>query len=240
MGRFKLIQEPQYIETLTLGLYHQENVYNIVEENTNKLAYTIKEESSICFRCTPLLHCSPSSRPYDAKILNAQGGLVAELSRPCRCSYLCICRPYVDVRDPTQTLIGKVVNQCPPFLCCNMSTSVYNESEFHEYDLSLCVCNFHACCECCVGPCAETAISVTPAQGIDYSQAPTSLKKYWSGFGKECYSAANEYLFEIPDTWNDGQIAKFLAALQLFDMLFFEQYWQCWCIANFHVQHYTC
>jgi hypothetical protein len=240
MGRFKLIQEPQYIETLLLGLYHQENVYTVVEENTGKTAFSIREESNICFRCTPLLHCPPSNRPYAAKIFNAQGGLVATVDRPCQCSILCICRPYVDVKDPSNTPIGKVVNPCPAFLCCNMKCEIFNEQNMNEYDISVCVCNFHVCCECCAGPCQETAIAITTKPGMDYTQLPTSLKKVWSGFGKECYSAANEYIFEVPDIWNEGQWAKFLASLQLFDMLFFEQMWQCWCIGNFHVQHYTC
>ena len=240
MGRYKLIQEPQYIETYTLGLYHEQNKYTIVEEATNTTVFKIEEESSICFRCTPLLHCPPSLRPYTARIYDAKGGLVAMLERPCQCSYLCICRPTVFVKDPSGTQIGKVVNPCPPALCCNMKTSVYNEQDFHEYDISLCICNFHVCCECCAGPCSETDISVTAAPGTDYSQTPTALRKVWGGFAKECYSSADEYVFEAPDTWNPGQWAKFLASMQLFDMLFFEQSFQCFCLFNIRCQYYTC
>lgn len=240
MGRYKIIQTPQYVETLTLGLYHEQNEYIVQEEATGKTVYRIEEESSICFRCTPLLHCPPSSRPYSAKIFNASGGLVANLDRPCQCSYLCICRPTVYIKDPSGTQIGKVVNPCPPILCCNMKTSVYNEQDLHEYDTSVCICNFHVCCECCAGPCAETDIKITPGPGMDFSQAPVALKKYFSSFGKECCSAGDEYSFEVPDHWNDGQWAKFLANMQLFDMLFFEQYWQCWFIWGFKCQCYTC
>ena len=117
MVKYRIIQEPQYVETFTLGLYHEQNKYQVLEANTNQLAYTIEEESSICYRCTPLLHCPPSSRPYTARILDEKGALVATLDRPCQCSFLCICRPTVSVKDNTGTEIGKVVNPCPAI--CN-------------------------------------------------------------------------------------------------------------------------
>lgn len=240
MGKYQFVQAPQYIETLTCGMYHEANTYEVIETNTQKIAYRVEEESSILFRCACLLNCPPSNRPYESRIYNTGGELVATCSRPCKCSYLCICRPEVIVKDPTGAPLGRIVNPCPAFLCCNMKVSVQNEQDFDEYHLSLCVCNFHACCECCAGPCAETDITITPGEGMDSSQAPISLKKFWSGFAKECYSAANEYEFDVPDIWNDGQWVKFIAALQLFDMLFFEQYFQCFALVNINCKCMTC
>ena len=239
MGRYRLIQTPQYIETVLLGCYHENNEYTVVNEQGQKM-YRIVEDASICFRCACLCNCPPSNRPYMAKIYNFQDTVVAELDRPCQCSYLCICRPTVFVKDPTGTEIGRVVNPCPAFLCCNMTTDVYTQTGFKEYSTSICICNFHVCCECCVGPCAETEVSISLGDHSDPNTAPIFLKKTWAGFAKECYSAANEYEFEVPDTWNEGQWAKFLANIQLFDMLFFEQYWQCFIGTNCKIQHYTC
>lgn len=104
--------------------------------------FRIEEESSICYRCTPLLHCPPSSRPYKMTIIDEKGAIVATSERPCKCSCLCICRPEVTVRDNTGTEIGKVINPCPPFLCCSMGVTVYNEQELPEYDISTCICKF--------------------------------------------------------------------------------------------------
>lgn len=239
MGRYKLIQTPQYIETFTLGMYHDNNEY-IVTNESGQMIYRIAEDSSICFRCKCLCQCPPSSRPYSAKIFNAQQSQVATLDRPCQCSYLCICRPVVNVNDSMGNNLGKVVNPCPPFCGCKMKTEVYDMNGLHEYSTSVCICNFHVCCECCAGPCAETQIDITHGNHNDPTFAPIMLKKYWAGFAKECYSAANEYEFEVPDVWNEGQWVKFLANLQLFDMLFFEQYWQFWLGYKCTMQYYTC
>jgi hypothetical protein len=95
-------------------------------------------------------------------------------------------------------------------------------------------------CECCTGPCQEAEIKCTPGSGMDYAMAPISLKKTWSGCQKECYSAADEYEFDVPDFWNSGQWAKFLAAMMFYDMLFFEQMFQCWFIAPICCKMYTC
>jgi hypothetical protein len=88
--------------------------YQVVEKDTNQLMFRIEEESSICFRCTPLLHCPPSCRPYKMTIIDEKGAIVATSERPCKLSCLCVCRPEVIVKDNTGTTIGKVVNPCPP------------------------------------------------------------------------------------------------------------------------------
>lgn len=240
MGRYKFIQEAQYVETLTCGMYHDQNKYTVVEAATNKLIFMVEEESSIIYRCACLIKCAPSARPYNSKIMNSSGGVVVMCERPCKCSYLCLCRPEVLVKDSTNTPIGRIYNPCPAFCVCKFEIRVQNEQEFDEYALSICICNYHAMCECCAGPCEMTDITITPGMGMDFSSCPISLKKYWSGFAKECYSAADEYEFDVPDTWNDGEWGKFVAALQFFDMLFFEQYFQCWFIYPVKCQCYTC
>lgn len=240
MGRYKLIQEAQYIETITLGLFHDQNKYLVVDEQSNQTVFRIEEESSICWRCAFLFNCPPSMRPYSAKIFDPKGAIVANIERPCQCSFLCICRPMVFVKDPSGAPIGKVVNPCPCNLCCNMKTEVYNEQDFKEYSMSVCICNFHVCCECCAGPCQETELTIAGEAGTDLSLVPNSVKKVWSGFARECYSAADEYHFTVPDNWNAGQWAKFLANMQLFDMLFFEQSFQCFCLGQIRCQQYTC
>jgi hypothetical protein len=240
MGRYKLIQEPQYVETLTCGMYHDQNKYTVVDAASNKLEYMVQEESSILYRCQCLLKCPPSARPWNSRVMNVSGGLLVSAERPCKCSFLCICRPEVIVRDGTNTQIGRIINPCPAQLCCKFEIVVKNEQDFDEYTLTLCICNYHVCCECCAGPCEMTDIRITPATGMDFTSCPASVKKYWSGFAKECYSAADEYEFDIPDTWNDGQKGKFIVALQFFDMLFFEQNFQCFFIQNIKCQCYTC
>ena len=115
---------------------------------------------------------------------------------------------------------------------CNYKVTVTDETGKAEYHLSICICNFHICCECCAGPCSGTDVTITPAEGVDSFRVPISLKKVWSGCGKECYSASDEYEFDVPDAWNDTQWGKFLAALQMFDMLFFEQFLSCFPIPD--------
>ena len=240
MGRYKLVQTPQYIETLTCGMYHEANSYQVIYTETGEQAFNIEEISSILWRCACLSNWPPSHRPYESRIYNNTGNLISVWERPCKCSYLWIWRPEVVVLDTTQTAIGRIVNPCPPFVWCNMKVTVQNEAGLEEYSLSLWIWNFHVCWEWWVGPCSETEITVTPGDGMEKYDIPHSVKKVWGGFAKECYSAADEYEFDVPENWNEGQWAKFLGALQLFDMLFFEQYFQCFVLANIKCSCYTC
>ena len=232
MGKYKFVQEPQYVETLTWGMYHECNQYHVIQTDDNKTVYTVEELSSIFWRCWCLCKCPPSNRPYEARMYNAHGALVCQVDRPWQCSIMWMCRPEAVVKDTTDTLIGRVINYCPPYLSWNLKVTVLNESDIPEYSLSICICNFHVCCECCIGPWSGTDITITPGDGMDSYNVPISLKKVWSGFGQEWYSAADQYEFDVPDNWHDGQWAKFMTALQLFDMLFFEQYLSCFPIPS--------
>ena len=227
MGKYKFVQSPQFVETLTCGMYHEANTYQVVEIADNKTVYSVEEMSSIMFRWLCLCKCPPANRPYESRIYNSYGSLIGQVDRPCMCSVLCIWRPEATVKDPIDSLIGSVYNPWPRYAWCNLKVSVMTDQGVPEYHISICICNFHVMCECCIGPCSETDITITPGDGIDNANMPVSIKKVWSGCGKEWFSSADEYEFDVPENWNDIQWAKFLTALQMFDMLFFEQCLSC-------------
>jgi hypothetical protein len=103
--------------------------------------------------------------------------------------------------------------------------------------MSLKVCDWHVMCEACTGPCKETDFEIEPSEAAKQDLLPVSITKYFSGFGKECYSAADEYMFEVPDDWKMEDWLKFIASIQFFDMLFFEQSFQFWCICSCNSAH---
>ena len=228
MGKFKWIQEAQYIETILCGLFHDQNKYEIIDAMKQQPVYVIQEESSILYRCTPLLHCPPPARPYKSTITQVGAQPIARNERPCKCTIYCICRPEVIVTDAAGAQLGRCFNPCLPLFCCNMRVQVFDKLDAHQYDIHLCVCNFHVLCECCAGPCAETEIKIEAGDAGNQAFMPQTLKKYFSSFGRDCFSPADEYEFDVPDEWGPEPWALFLSALQFFDMLFFEE--SCVCL----------
>ena len=214
--RYFMLQDQQWVECITCGLCTQENKYSIVEGREEGVeSFTVEEQSSFACR----LCCAPFGRAFSSKI-SAGGRVIGECKRDCQCTavapWLCMCRPEVKVfKDGRE--IGTIVNPCFPLYNCKLELVVKTGDQI-LWTISVYCLQYHVCCALPCGPCMEMDINVE-----DEGKNPVGyLKKYFGGCLETYCTAADRYEFTFPDENDETKQALFLAALQFFDMLFFE------------------
>ena len=135
--------------------------------------------------------------------------------------------PTATVHSADGGTIGLIEMDCCPAYCCKHSLTIYKGSEKQEGSLwrkiEKCMLNCHCCCsvQCCGSIGKELTFSVTDSMQNSQEQ----LKKVHSGCYRECCTGADMYEVTLPA--DESEAALFLAAIQMLDMIYFENPWGC-------------
>ena len=213
-------QEPAYLESD--GKCSSANVYHVFIQSPSaglKYAFKCNEISSCCARCC----CSPDTRPLtmDIKHISSPAEFNADLSKtyfsikkPCMCPFLCICRPYMEVRNTdTDKNFGKIRHPCK---FCGSAFEVINEDNTVKYKIEGGCCEVGMCCfNCAKSKNVQFRIMEGENQNGLITKTPSK--------GYEKYSNADSYTVQFPGKASPEEKMLLIVAALMIDYQYFEK-----------------
>eukprot|EP00117_Sycon_ciliatum_P027617 scpid103399/ scgid22396/ Phospholipid scramblase 1; Ca(2+)-dependent phospholipid scramblase 1; Transplantability-associated protein 1 len=201
----------------------QNNVYTLKKAGKNK--GSVNEDQNFLNRCL----CQPVMRGYTAQI--EVGGKNEWRSEKkfmeCgNCCFLipCCCMPHARVSKGGSTIAYLEVPYCPTY-CCNNAVHVFNgdkkDTTQIQWKIESCQLNGH----CLFGQELGCMCDCAKYQNFDIKDAGNTskgqMRKVHNGFCNECCTTGDKYEINFPDKGKDHK-ATMLGAMQLMDMIFFE------------------
>ena len=134
--------------------------------------------------------------------------------------------PITKVKKENGQDIGMIEMDCLPAYTCQYQVTLYkvgpNGEKEHFMKIQSCQCNCHTCCS--VDSCGSIGTELNFNLVGFREQSPENfVKKVHSSCWKECCSAADCYDVSLPVS--EDEAALVMAAVQMIDMLYFENPW---------------
>jgi hypothetical protein len=136
--------------------------------------------------------------------------------------------PFVKVYKNDQ-VVGSAHQVCCPAYLCKFEVAIFMGPDANEVTkhmtIKKCAINCHTCCSVPLcGLCGkEMLFEILGKDGNVRNDV--ALKKVHNGCCIECFSCGDKYTFILPS--DPDEAAVFIAAIQLIDMLYFENPWSC-------------
>lgn len=207
--------------------YETENKYYVhaLDHSGNKSGpklFKCKEQSGACAR-----QClSGACRPFEmniSTIIRQHGDDSTEpfihLSRPCKCTCLCLDRPELSVtlvEGNQESYLGKIVE---PYNCCNMEQHIFDKENNHKYTI------FGSCnqlgfwCRCPCEPCQTLEFEIKTTFG----EIIGNIQKRGQGFVKEALSDVDSFAINFPKNCSAADKALLMSAVLFLDYNYFEK-----------------
>lgn len=205
----------------------RENRYNIyaIDANGDKKGHPIfkaQEKSGFLARCCLPANCQPFNmriRNQDPVSQEIDGSDLLRLEREFKCTFCCLNRPEMTVRNVERgadELLGKIVN---PFLCCAYGINVLDATDKLKYVIRGDCCQAGIICKGC--PCQSCQLVQFSLNTPDGAQVG-SLEKRSQGCLKAAVSDADNFSLVYPPNSTEKDKALLMASILLLDFSYFE------------------
>jgi len=206
------------------GFLVQNNEYTVKKDGSQY--GTIKEDAT----CLCRMICPPCCRNYESTIDFESKSYTSV--KTWKLGYCIVCcpgmRPDIQLKQGAN-IVGYIQMPCMPACLCKFELNCYSGAEADpanlQFKIRACALNGHTCCGpdfgCCMDCARYMPLQVTDGSGNEKG----SFRKVYNGLYNECCTVADKYEFSFPID-NELSKALFLAAVQFFDMLYFETYFK--------------